>query len=62
MTTFEWVTLIGVLICGFWALTQKLSKIETALVSKVDYAHCHEKREKCPCVRELAKLKERMSK
>ncbi len=60
MSNFEWLSLIFVLLGGFWTLTQKLSKIETALVGKVGYKECSEKRDSCPCVKELEELKERM--
>lgn len=60
MTTYEWISLIGVLICGFWVLTQKLGRIENILVSKVGYKECSEKREKCPCIKELESLKNKI--
>lgn len=62
MTTFEWISLIGILLGGFWVLTSKLTAIEKALVGKVSYKDCSEKRSKCPCVRELEELKERLGK
>ena len=62
MTTFEWISLIGVLLTGFWVLAQKLNAIEKALVGKVSYHDCSEKRDKCPCVRELHELRERIEK
>lgn len=62
MTTYEWITLMCVLLGGFWALTQKLNQIEKALVGKVGYKECSEKRDRCPCVRELHELKERIEK
>ena len=62
VTTYEWVTLITVLIGGFWVLAQKLNKIEVALVSKVGYKECSDKREKCPCVKEIEHIKERIEK
>ena len=62
VTTYECVTLITVLIGGFWVLAQKLNKIEVALVSKVGYKECSDKREKCPCVKEIEHIKERMEK
>ena len=62
MTTFDWISLIGVLLGGFWVLAQKLNAIEKALVGKVSYHDCSEKRDRCPCVRELKTLKERMRK
>lgn len=52
MSTFEWLSLIGVLGAGFWTLSTKLSKIETALHDRVSYEDCSVKREKCPCVQE----------
>ena len=57
MTTYEWISLIGILLGGFWVLAQKLSAIEKALVGKVSYKDCSEKRDKCPCVIELNKIK-----
>ena len=57
MTTYEWLSLIGVLIGGFWLLTQKLTRIELALQGKVSYEVCSEKRDKCPCVKEMEKIK-----
>jgi len=62
MTTFEWISLIGILLGGFWVLTSKLTAIEKALVGKVSYKDCSEKRDRCPCVRELEELRERMEK
>jgi len=62
VTTYEWVTLISVIIGGFWVLSQSLRRIEVALAGKVDYKTCAEKRDKCPCVKELEHLKERMEK
>ena len=62
MTTYEWVTLIAVLLGGFWSLLQKLGRIEVALASKVGYRECSEKRDKCPCVKELEQIKERIEK
>ena len=62
MTTFEWISLIGILLGGFWVLASKLSAIEKALVSKVSYKDCSDKRDRCPCVRELEELKDRLNK
>lgn len=62
MSTFEWISLIGVLISGFWLLANKLTKIETTLVGKVSYEDCSRKREHCPCVREMNQIKEEMKK
>jgi len=62
MTTYEWVTLIAVLLGGFWSLFHKLGEIEVALAGKVGYRDCAEKRDKCPCVKELEHLKERLEK
>lgn len=62
MTTFEWISLIGILLSGFWVLASKLTAIEKALVGKVSYKDCSEKRDQCPCVREVEKLKERLEK
>lgn len=62
MTTYEWVTLITVIVGGFWVLSQKLSRIEVAMASKVGFKECSEKRDKCPCVKELEQIKERIEK
>lgn len=62
MTTYEWVTLISVIIGGFWVLSRSLNRIEVALASKVGYRECSEKRDKCPCVREIEEIKGRMEK
>ena len=62
MTTYEWVTLIAVLLGGFWSLFHKLSEIEVALASKVGYKECSEKRDKCPCVRDIEQIKEKIEK
>ena len=62
MTTYEWLCLIGVLLGGFWILAQKLNAIEKALVGKVSYHDCSEKRDKCPCVQEWRKFKEGVGK
>ena len=62
MTTFEWISLIGILLGGFWVLSQKLSAIEKALVGKVSYKDCSEKRDRCPCMIEVKKIRERMGK
>ena len=60
MTTYEWICLIGVLLGGFWVLTSKLSAIEKALVGKVGFKECDARRDKCPCVQEVERLKKRM--
>lgn len=62
MSTYEWVTLITVIVGGFWSLFQKLNRIEVALAGKVGYKDCSEKREKCPCVREMEEIKRRIHK
>lgn len=53
MTTYEWLTLIGVLLAGFWTIATKLSSIEKALMNKVSYEDCSHKRDTCPCMQEL---------
>ena len=60
MSTYEWVTLIVVLLGGFWTLNRQLTKIEIALSGKVSYADCSDRREKCHCLTELGKIKARM--
>ena len=60
MTTYEWLSLIVVLLGGFWVLEQKLTKIEVAIQGKVSFKECSEKRYKCPCVRDIEKIKEQM--
>lgn len=60
MSTYEWASMIGVIAGGFWVLSQKLSRIEVALAGKVSYADCSEKREKCPCVKEMEELKKKV--
>ena len=62
MSTYEWVATITVIVGGFVTLAQKLNRIEVALVGKVSYKECSEKREKCPCVREMEELKRRLHK
>ena len=57
MSTFEWISLIGTLLGGFWALYRQLTKIEVALVGKVGYKECSERQNNCPCVKELAEIK-----
>lgn len=60
MTTYEWLSLIGVLIGGFWLLTNRLTRIELAVQGKVSYDVCSSKRDNCPCVRDIEKIKEQM--
>ena len=60
MSNYEWISIIVVLIGGFWALGQKLTKIELAVQGKVSYDDCSKKRDKCPCVRDIEKLKEKL--
>ena len=62
MSTYEWVATIAVLVGGFVTLAQKLNRIEVALAGKVGFRECSEKREKCPCVREMEELKRRIHK
>ena len=62
MSTFEWISLIGILLTGFAALYRQLTKIEVALVGKVDYDECNQRRRECPCVREMDKIKEKIEK
>lgn len=57
MSTFEWISLIGILLTGFAALYRQLAKIEVALVGKVGYNECNERRKDCPCVKEMEKSK-----
>lgn len=62
MSTYEWASILAVIVGGFWVLAEKLNKIQVALEGKVGYKECHEKREKCPCVRDIEQIKERMEK
>ena len=62
MSTYEWASMIAVLAGGFWVLAEKLNKIQVALEGKVGYKECHEKREKCPCVKDIENIKERIEK
>ncbi len=62
MTTYEWLSLICVLIGGFYMLNNRLSSIEAALVGKVGYHACDERREKCPCVEDIKEIKEELKK
>ena len=62
MTTYEWASMVAVIVGGFWVLAGNLNRIEVALEGKVGYRECSEKREKCPCVREIENIKERMEK
>ena len=60
MTTYEWVATMLVILGGFWVLAEKLNRIQVALEGKVGYKECHEKREKCPCVRDIEQIKEKI--
>ncbi|MCQ2377998.1 MAG: hypothetical protein MJ016_02160 [Victivallaceae bacterium] len=62
MTTFEWLSIIITIAAGFVALLKKLAAIEVALVGKVSYKDCHEKRDNCPCVNEIKEIKRRLEK
>ena len=58
MTNFEWVSLIIVLLGGFWTLNRALTKIEVALSCKVSYGDCADKQNKCPCHNEIKEIQE----
>ena len=60
MSTYEWVATIVVIVGGFATLSQSLRRIEVALAGKVGFKECSEKREKCPCVREIEEIKHRI--
>ena len=62
MTNYEWITLIAVLIGGFWHMGRLLAKIEVALSGKVSYRDCAEQQEKCPCRKRVDELEERVEK
>lgn len=57
MTTFQWVSIILVIVGGLWKLNRTLSKIEVALTNKVSFADCNERQEKCPCRKEIEEIK-----
>jgi hypothetical protein len=58
MTTFEWISLILVLLGGFGTLYRQLTKIEVSIAGKVGYRECHEKRDSCPCWGKVEKMEE----
>ena len=62
MTNYEWVSIIVVLLGGFWVLNNRLSSIENTLVGKVSFKACDERREKCPCVKDIEEIKEELKK
>ena len=62
MTTYEWLTLIVVLLGGFWKVCRQLTKIEVALDGKVGYRDCENRQERCPLHGAFKELKERVDK
>ena len=60
MTTYEWLTIIAVLLGGFVTLYRQLIKIEVGLSGKVSYGNCEERQEKCPCHKALKEIQKEM--
>jgi len=62
MSNFEWLSLIGVLLGGFWVLASKLSAIEKSLVGKVGFNDCDKRRENCPCFKDIERIEKQLKK
>lgn len=57
MTTFQWVSIILVIVGGLWKLNRTLSNIEISLNKKVSFSDCEERQERCPCRKEIEEIK-----
>lgn len=62
MTTYQWLSIILVLLGGMWKMNQTLTKIEIALSGKVGYGDCSDRQEKCPCHKEIERIKKDIEK
>ena len=62
MTTYEWISLLAVIIGGFWTLNRQLTKIELAVKEKVSYDFCSSRQEKCPCHEQIREILENFEK
>ena len=58
MTTFEWISLLGVLIMGFWTLNRQLTSIEVTMKGKVSYDYCSDRQAKCPCHEQIKHIED----
>ena len=61
MTTYEWLTIIGVLIGGFWTLNRTMTKIEVSIKDKVGYDVCSKNRKGCPLAEQIKKLEDKIT-
>ena len=61
MTTYEWLTIIVVLIGGFWTLNRTLTKIEVSIKDKVGYDVCSRNRKSCPLAVQIKELENKIT-
>ena len=54
-------TVVFTMIGTTWFLAMKLGKIETQIVKAVTHEQCSEKREKCPCVKDMESIKNKLN-
>lgn len=62
MTTYQWLSIVIVLLGGMWRMNQTLTEIKVALSGKVSYGDCSDRQENCPCREEIKKLQKEMEK
>lgn len=56
----ELIALIGTLLAGFAWISGKLERINTSIAQTVTHDQCSQKREKCPCVKEIHDIKQQI--
>lgn len=61
MSTHEWITLIVVILGGFWTLSRNLTKIEVAITKKVGFDDCSKRQKDCPLAEQFRELKEELT-
>ena len=62
MTTYQWLSIVLVLLGGMWKMNQTLTEIKIALSGKVSYGDCSDRQEKCPCHKEIERIKKDIEK
>lgn len=61
MSTHEWITLIVVILGGFWKLNRTLTKIEVAITRKVGFEDCSKRQKDCPLYERVKEIQEKLN-
>jgi hypothetical protein len=54
------LTILATVVGGFVWLSGKLEKINVSIANTVTHTQCSDRRDKCPCVKDIEEIKEKM--